>query len=263
MSGMFLSVAIENADFVIPRGIRELSTGLPNHRHIHQLCTYFRQRGVASLPLTGTPDTYHVNAMQSAAAFIFELRRAPDDSKVTSFARPLFDAISSGYWDAAIEMATLSRTTWNPDYEYEDDFLYVRFWMQQLLGEPRDQLDATLARYEQVLSGARDVRLDLCRAIHDIDDDGFDIALRTLLDQRRAEVDDLERREALKADTAAWIQHFALEGVALLKLAGRLGVVAGFDYPHCPELLRPDSPFAFDSRAWMQASFVPRRRVTT
>ena len=43
MSGMFLSVEVDSANFMIPRGIALLSKGpLAKHQDIHQICTFFR-----------------------------------------------------------------------------------------------------------------------------------------------------------------------------------------------------------------------------
>jgi Immunity protein 49 len=263
MNGMFLSVAVDNANFMIPRGLVALSRGpLARHQDIHQICTAFRQRGVASLFLEGVADAYWVNAMQSASVFIMELRRTADAAKVTSFARPLFDAASAGYWEAALEIARLSRTTWNRDYEYEDDFLYVRSWIQALLGEGARAVEATLRRWEEVLEGAADVRLDICRALLGRDDEAFDSGLRALLAKRQVDVNDMVARKAMADDAAVWMQHFALEGVALLQLAERMGLHPGQRYLHCPDALRAKSPFVFDPNAWMRADYVPRRYPT-
>lgn len=261
MSGMFLSVEVDSANFMIPRGIALLSKGpLAKHQDIHQICTFFRQRGIASLLLEGTPEAYFVNAMQSASAYAMELRRTPDEAKVTSFSRPLQDAMSIGDWYAAQEIARLSRTTWNPDYEYEDDFLYVRFWHHLLLDASTTEIEATLAHYQEVIGVHADVRLEVCRALHKPDEDGFDTALRALLNERKAKVDDLVGRTVIPEEQGSWIQHFALEGVALLKLAERRGLHPGPGYRHCPDIVRGESPFVHDPNAWMQVDYIPRRK---
>lgn len=256
---MFLSVAVSNATFMLRRWIAKLSRGpLERFADIHQVCTFFRQRGAASLLLEGTAHAYHVNTMQSAAAYLMELRRVDDAAKVTSFAKPLFDAVSSGYWDAARAMAQASRMTWNEASEYEDDFLYVLFWLQfALLEAPRSDCTATLDRYEAVLEGARDIRLEICRALLDSDVESFDVALTALLSQRAVDVTAMIERNTMSDDAAAWLRHFALEGLALLKLADRVGLARGTDYLHCPNVLHADSPFRFDPDAWRQVDFVP------
>lgn len=261
MSGIYLPSAISNSDFNLPRGIRAMGRGpLVPHTTIHDICTYFRQRGVARLLFEGVPDGYHLNAMQSAAAFLFELRRVADSEKVTSFMRPIFDAAGSAYWDAALQIAAASRRTWNPDHEYEDDFLYALGWLQLLEGAAADALDATIAQYRRVLDRAADLRFDILCALVARDATELDVALVALLEQRKREADALAAKGGMPVDTAAWVQNFALEGVALLKLAERLGIPAGTDYLHCPEIVRPDSPFVFDPDAWRSADFIPTRR---
>jgi hypothetical protein len=262
MSGMFLSVAIGNAEFMLPRGLRMLAQGpVARIDDVHQVCTFYRQLGVATMFQEGDADRYHVAAMQSASLYLFELQRQPDAAKVTSFAKPLFDAIGSGYWEAARWIAEASRATWNPDREYEDDFLYVWFLMQHaLLDAPREETEKLLDRYEAVLEGAFDVRLALCRALLDTDEVAFDTELRALLERRRDEVDALADRGALGNDAAMWMRHFALEGIALLELAKRQSMKTGSRYLHCPDPARTESPYEFDRNAWMRIDYRPRRR---
>lgn len=261
MSGIYLPSAISNAEFNLPRGIKAMLRGpLAPPSLIHDICTYFRQRGVARMLIEGVPDGYHVNTMQSAAAFLFELRRTAEPEKVTSFMRPIFDAVSSGYWDVALAICGASRRTWNSDQEYEDDFLYALGWIQLLEGAAQAELDATIAAYGRVLDGKPDLRFDLLRALAARDAAEFDVSLRAFLDKRKREADEMAAANQIPVDTAAWVQNFALEGVALLKLAERLGIATGKDYLHCPEIVRPDSPFVFDPNAWRSAAFSPMRR---
>jgi hypothetical protein len=263
MSGMFLSVAIGNAEFMLPRGLQMIGQG-PVSRidDVHQVCTYYRQLGVATMFQTGDADRYHVAAMQSASLYLFELSRQPDAAKVTSFAKPLFDAMVSGYWEAARWIAEASRPTWNPDREYEDDFLYVWFLCKHaLLDAPRTETEPLLERYRAVLEGAFDVRLDLCRALLDADDAAFDAELRVLLERRRDEVEALADRGVLGNDASTWVRHFALEGLALLALAERQGMRTGPRYLHCPTPARSESPYEFDRNAWMRVDHRPRRRA--
>lgn len=261
MSGLFLSVAIRNAEFMLPRGLRMLAQGpVARIDDVHQVCTYYRQLGVATLFQTGDADRHHVAAMQSASLYLFELLRQPDAAKVTSFAKPLFDAIGAGYWEAARWIAEASRPTWNPEREYEDDFLYVWFLCKHaLLDAPREETEGLLERYETVLEGAVDVRLDLCRALLDADEVTFDAELRALLERRREEVEALAERGALGNDAATWIRHFALEGLALLAIAERQGLKTGSRYLHCPDVARRPSPFVFDLNAWMRVDYRPHR----
>lgn len=262
MSGMFLSSAIGNAEFMLPRGIRMISKGpVARIDEVHQVCTYFRQLGVATMFQEGNADRLHVAAMQSASLYLLELQRQPDDAKVTSFAKPWFDAVGSGYWEAARWIAQASRATWNPRREYEDDFLYAWFLMKlAVLEAPTEEAQALLDRYQVVLEGAHDVRLELCRALLAADEAAFHTALTALLERRRDEVNRLIDRGVLGNDAAMWMRHFALEGVALLQIAERRGMKTGARYLHCPDPARTESPYEFDRNAWMRVDYRPRRR---
>ncbi|MCA9681750.1 MAG: immunity 49 family protein, partial [Myxococcales bacterium] len=149
----------------------------------------------------------------------------------------------------------------NPAREYEDDFLYVWFLMKHaVLEAPRVETQELLRRYEAVLEGADDVRLSICRALLASDAESLDAALAVLLEQRRDNVEELIARGVVDSDASTWLRHFALEGVALLKLAERQGMKMGPRYLHCPAPLREESPFEFALNAWMEVDHrAPRR----
>ena len=265
MGSPFLDTYIGNATFAIERQTRQLEKGsLESPQGIHALCTMFRQRGVCDLLLTAQTESFFVNMMQSAAAFLHSLRTTRIEEKVTSFAKPFFDAIVGSYWGAARDIATESRPTWNSDYEYEDDFVYVFFLMQQFfLDGSEEVLDESLARYERVLNGASDTRLGICRAFRRRDETLFHDSLTLLLEERRDKVDELMGRGALTDEQEAWVQYFSNEGAALLKLADRFQLRTGTHYLDIPEAVRVPSPWLFSENAWRNADFTPQREKST
>ena len=238
MSGMFLEVAIDNAHFMLPRGIHTLAKG-PVGRidDVHQICTYYRQLGVATLLQEGSADRYDICAMQSAGMYLYELEPQPDGAKVTSFAKPLFDAIGSGYWEAARWIAEASRPTWNPEREYEDDFLYVWFLIQHgVLQAPAEVTEPILERYEEVLDGELDLRLDVCRALLRRHAKDFDTALVGLLERRRRD----------NGEDAGWVfpTRDASGRVTHVVEAKQQRTVAGRKVPHLPSPHRLRDTFA-------------------
>lgn len=261
MTAIFLSTAIENSEHVLPRGIRRASKGPLELDEVHQVCTLFRQLGVASLFVEGQADPYHRCAMQSASLYLNQLRQQPEDAKVTSFIKPWFDAAASSYWDAAKLIAQASRATHNPKREYEDDFLYAWFLMQHAaLDAPRAETEPILDRYSAVLEGAHDLRLDICRALLEDDPSGFETALADLLQDREERVNAMIDRGSISGDAASWVRSFALEGMALLSIAERQGMGPGPRFLHCPDIARGGSPYVFSPNAWMQVSITPNRR---
>ena len=152
-----------------------------------------------------------------------------DDDEVTSRAAVFWDAIACGHWDAAAEIARHSRSTVNPAWEHEDDFLYVWFLMTRYFLddgslEAEERQRALLARWSVVLEGRPDPRRDLCEALLHRDTRAFQAAFDATGDAREAE---LRRRlddHTLPADDAAWSMPVWLEGLALLRLAERDGL---------------------------------------
>jgi hypothetical protein len=262
MSSIFLADYLRNAEFALGRQIPLLAANKLQPRvGIHAMCTMFRKRGACSLLLTGDPDLFYLSTMQSAAAFLKYLRTAPEEDKVTSFAKPFFDAIAGGYWDAAREIAVQSRPTHSPDFEYEDDFLYVRF-LQELffLEGTEDATNGLLTRYAAVGEGKPDVRLDLCRAFAARDAQRFDEALEEFLDYRSGELEGLVRRGGTTEEEATWLRPYSNEATALLKLAERQGLATQASYSQVPEDVRPLSRFSFSADSWKSLDFVPGHR---
>jgi len=124
-----------------------------------------------------------------------------------------------------------------------------------VLEAPPEDTDPLLQRYEEVLEGAHDLRLEICCALADNDADAFESGLTTLLEQRRDKVNDLIDRGALDSDSAMWLRHFALEGIALLKIAERKKMKTAPLYLHCPDPTRSTSPYMFDAAAWLRVDF--------
>jgi len=262
MRGMFADVAISNAEFVLADALPAFANGeLGELGDALQVCAFFRQRGTTTMLREGHAAAWHLVNMQSAGAFTHALTRLPDAAKVTAWAKPLWDAIASGYWDAARTIAGLSRTSWNPDYEYEDDFLYVHFVLRFLIqAEPLGGAEAVLARWEEALEGGFDLRLDICRALIERDAAEFDGGLRALMAERAERVWGQVERQVITDDPSIWYPHVSVEGLALLRLATQVvGLETDVHYPQCPELARGPSPFVYDGEAWRVLHYQPTR----
>jgi hypothetical protein len=221
--------------------------------------------------LEGVAAPLFIAQMQAASVYLFRLPALASDDKVTSLAGCWWDAIAGGYWEAAREIARLSRMTPNLNREHEDDFLYVMFLMQQYFLAPdasnvearaahtREQAER-LERWQAVLDGAPDPKLDLCRAVQERDAGAFQEALLAVGDQRRMNLDAMERKGALLGEQALWVKPVWPEGLALLRLAELQGFGADFDCPDVPALLRVSPPFHYDANAWRNIDFQPARR---
>lgn len=252
MSSAYLSAYIDNANFALHRYIPALQNHALEWTGIQQMCVSFRQRGVCSLLHQGVAEPYHRNMMQSSGAFLYYLAYAPEEQKVTSHAKPFLDAIGSCFWDCAKGIAERSRNTWNEDDEYEEDFLYFRFVMEYFfLGAERAVLEQRIVRQEEVLQeGGSKLRLNICKAFFERDNKLFEETLRDLLDERAATVEDMVAKEELPEEAWSWLRYFAGEGLALVRLAERIGFTTKPVYLHIPAIVRTMPNYPFDPNAW-------------
>jgi len=238
-------------------------------QHVIGVATLYRKRGIAGLLIQGVIDPLFIGQMQSVSTYLFGLPRVDPDELATSQAPCFWDAVSAQYWDAATQISTLSRMTHNPDREHEDDFLYVAFLMQRyfLLPSPEDReaheqaQQQRLDRWEEVLEGGLDQRLDLCRALVGGDARAFEDAIVAISDQRDDALRARHTKEALDSRDMAWLQPIWPEGLALLRLAERDGLVdSGLVVPRVPSVIVVDNPFVYNPNAWRSPDFRPARR---
>ena len=260
-----LTTAKENAEFLLAEAIPALANGtFAELAYALGIGTMYRSRGVSELLLRGLAEPLQVAQMQSASAYVFGLRRATDeDQKVTSLGGCFWDAVSAQYWDAAHEIATLSRMSHNPKREHEDDFSYVAFLMQRyFLGATPEAQTQLLDRWVEVLEGGLDARLDLCRALRDADAPAFETNIVMMSDQREADLLRRHKRGKLTDAELAWVLPVWPEGLALLRLAERDGLpLDGLVVPRVPPAIRVDNPFVYDPNAWRSLAFRPSRRA--
>ncbi len=261
MGSTFLNDYIENAKGLAAELIPEVVTERSNRKSINTLTFALLQHGTCNLLLHGKTEPLSQRTMQGAGAFAHYLSYVDDGLKVTSDSRPFFGAIGSGYWDGAEAISKLSRTTWNPNFEYEEDFLFILFLMKHFfLGAPDDECRGILDRHEEATEGEDKAHRDVCAAFLDLDERLFDDALRQLLTDRKDKVEDMVRRDAIPEEHWSWLRYFSFEGWALLKLAERKGMKTEQTYLHVPKQVRPVSPFVFDPNAWRGFEFTPSQR---
>ena len=165
MASIYLDDFIANSDFYLKRFIPRLINFRLDWKGIQEMTTAFRQRGVCSLLLYGVAKDFFINMMQSAGAFLHYLQRCSEEDKITSHCKPFFDAIGGGYWDCASAIARNSRMTWNQGYEYEEDFLYVKFLMSYFfLAADRSEIELIIQRFDDVQGGAEEERSEDLRS---------------------------------------------------------------------------------------------------
>lgn len=214
--------------------------------------------GICNLLLFADTDRFYENLVRAGHTrryFLAECRREGlvDDAHLAISRWDAFlDVVAAGHFALARDIVTLSSPDWVKQGEYEDDFCY-RAFLHGFVSPPdpdrSTRLQTLLARWQTWLAGQPSVRLDACVALLTRDEQAFSDAFDALIAQRQLEVAK-QRKMSLAADiTFAARSQVFIEGLALLRLAERMGFQRlQTNYPMCPALARlaPSRPFPDD-----------------
>lgn len=252
MTSKFMQIHVSNAlsdnEDAIAAGIGGAGTSL---RAMLEFCTNYRVLGIGAFFLYGDAICFGKYLYKSGRAFLHFLGAADDAVKVTGRSKPFFDAICAVDFDGAREIALRSRRTRSPDYEYEEDFLFVHFLMRRFFeGCPDDEARDLLDRWDKALEGAADERLGVCKALLAKDDEAFDEAIDLFLSAEEARYDDLAESESLTDAILSTEGKLSVEGLAMVRLAERSGMKTRRDYLFIPSLVRPLSPPTWPPDIW-------------
>jgi hypothetical protein len=166
---------------------------------------------------------------------------------------PLLDAMAARQWKLAARLASLSSPTWLEGVEYEDDFCYGDFLRRVVTGAGTG-MEGLLDRWQKVLEGGADPRLEVARAFHARDAAAFEEALRGLLDATEKKA--MEMSDPISGTPRASDPPFmpnrwvSIEGLALLAAAERAGIPVDFELERCPRAARTGEYAAFQPRGY-------------
>ncbi len=233
MTSRFLPIIKANAQYDIDGTLPLVLNGNVPLSRVLVLCRNYRRRGIVSFFVEGLPRLLHVDLQRSGGAFLNSLKGAADNDKATS------------------KVSAHSRREWNAQEEYEDDFLYVFFLMQEFFPVERERnVDALIERYTAVVDGAPDARLDVCKAFEEKDEDLFDQALQQLLMQHESYYRNGALKGSVLEEDWATEGQLCVEGLALLRLAEIQGFSIQNDYLGVPSAARQSVHVAYSTDAW-------------
>jgi hypothetical protein len=201
-----------------------------------------RTLAIIILLVEGNTDLFYHNLIRSGLARVKFLQRCQQEGfadfhLAISRCGAICDALAAGDFNLAHQIAELSPDDWVQNGEYEDDYCFSRFLHLAAMGRA-GQEDAVmlLQRFETALSGEPNVRLDLCRALDAREQAAFDSAFEAYIEGHSRH---LEEDSGRMEDTHVVAErHIFVEGLAMLRLAERMGLQTQPEYKYCPALAR-------------------------
>jgi hypothetical protein len=224
---------------------------------LEEAALWFEALGICNLLIFADADRFYENLVKSGHTRRYFLQKSRQEGNTADYQLAIsrwdsfLDVLVVGHFALARDIVALSGDSWVAGGEYEDDFCY-RHFLHRFVMPPSPERDAvlqaTLERWQAWLDGKDSSRLDCCKALLARDGQAFADAFHLRIVERQAEVA-RHRKMAIAADIAFLPRsQVFIEGLALLKLAERLGFSLRPDYPLCPALARipPSKPLPDD-----------------
>jgi len=204
-----------------------------------------RAAAIIALLAKGNSDSYFHNLIRSGRCRLQYLQRlqaagrAADHHQASARCGPFLDAVAAADFGLARQIAALSPTAWLQGHEYEDDYCYAQL-LHAVIAAQRDQgaVEKMVQRFETALAGRQDARLPCVQALLQRDQAAFDSAFEALLGQRTKEIEAEKARHKIEEPPLIAQRQVYVEGLALLRIADRLGIVTQSEYLYCPSLAR-------------------------
>lgn len=252
MSSRYLLIYVGNALNENLDLLPEMTSDPVGRHRILGFCQNFRIAGIGELLMTGLADEFVLRLHQSGRAYAAWLRHASEKEKRTGQSPPFFDAIAAGDFQGALDIARLSKRIWARGVEYEEDFLFVEFLMQRFFLDASPETgESLLKRYRTVLKGSEDLRLEVCIALQESSSERFNDALASYLAEWKDQQDQLEEEGGVAPEVLATAGRLCVEGVALARLAERMGLETEEDYLLVPSVAREAVSITFKPDSWM------------
>jgi hypothetical protein len=232
-----------------------------------QLCSAYRALGICAISGDGDVDGFFHYLLQSALTrrhyldAVGAVGGGEPRYRRASFIDPTFDAIAARQWRLTRDILARTADAFTAGEEYEDDFCYAEV-IRRLAVPPTemDALTALLARWEAVLEGGADRRLDVAKALIARDPVAFAEMLRALLAAEEAKARDAADPVggSIRADEVTFFPNrwVSVEGLALLALAEQQGMPVTDAFPTCPPLARSGVFGPFRSKGFPAVVFI-------
>lgn len=204
-----------------------------------------RAAAIIALLSKGDPDLYYHNLMRAARCRLLYLQqcasqgRTSEHHQASSRLNGFLAAVAATDFITARQIIALSPVIWLEGHEYEDDYCYAQLLYGLLAAQTdHERLQQLLERFDQVLKGKPDARLELVKAIVARDQAAYEIALDGFISARTAQLEEDAARHRIVEPVMMAERQVYVDGLALLQIAGRLGFSLQHEYLYLPSLAR-------------------------
>lgn len=209
-----------------------------------ELSDKLRSLAIITLLTEGEVDLYYHTLIRAALTRVKYLERlASEDTQdfhqVSGRYEPLLNGIAANDFGVASRIIDLSPTEYQADAEYQDDYCYAQLLHQLVADTATEESTASLLEdLENILGGEATSRMEVSRALVLRDQELFDEAFEALLDERELEIIAAKERGQIENPGNLAQRQVFIEGLALLQLAEKRGLVTLSDYRFCPGIAR-------------------------
>lgn len=215
----------------------------------NEISKCYRSLAICELLIAAETDEFFHHLIRSAQTRKYYLTRCHNENYLTdpaiiaSFNAPFLDAIVANQFKLAESISKLSPTKWMNAYEYEDDFLYAYF-LHKIIEFKEDsfvELQQIINQFDLLLEGSESTRLEICKAFLSKNQNIFDTAFNILINEHENQISE-EKDTVLGEDLTFQPNcHVFVEGLALLKIAEKVGLKTKLEYKYCPSIARRTS----------------------
>ena len=229
-----LPIVEKNCGIEIEDMTPDVTEHLVSYDDMLYFCNMWRRKGVARFFLFADPDQLYIDLFNSSQAFYYFLNSKAEEDKLTSKSFPILDAIACGDINGARNLAAISRSTWNKNKEYEEDFLYFYF-LSQIVSGNEELLDVILKKIECIATD--ETRLLICKSLKKRDSIKFNEVIEGFLMDSWSNYEEAMEDETIDPEHAVSTAKLSIEGLAILRIALLRDINISSEYVLVPGIL--------------------------
>lgn len=252
MSTIFLPVLASNAAGELEELVPQLLRNDYPLRTVQRVWRSYRVRAITTLFLTGSASGFADDLQKSAQSAVHHLTLRGTEGLALSEITPAIDGMACGDQATGERLARLCLGLPHvSDAEYPDDYLFTRYLLAKWAGDD-DASARAVEDLRRLLDGEDSNELKICDSIETANAVALNEAIEARLESHTERYSLLLERGAISEDEWASQGQFSIEGLALIRLASRLGMTLQDNYRFVPSIAIRSSASSAAPDAWRE-----------